>query len=194
VSRGASRLFQERSTTAIRAKLATGSCTVLAGHGGVIYLFAHGVVVWGTDQTAAAELARDCGAIRCQRGPWVKLTAAQQRMARMAAAVGKSAAASAAAAEKASAQVATALVGAIVEMADLATYGCPAPLPKQWLVTHTEEGGLAVAEPVGLTDAQRGSSDLLARRIKPDGSGYRVYDRTYCDLFVRSQRKGSLAR
>jgi hypothetical protein len=124
----------------------------------------------------------------------VRLTAAQQTMARMAAAVAKTAAAAAAKTAAAQQTSATALVGQVVEFADLAPYGSPAPAPKQWLVTHLESSGLAVAEPVGLTDAQRGSSDLLARRIKPAGAGYQVHDRTYCDLFERSQRKGSLAR
>jgi hypothetical protein len=185
--------FCRRSTTAILAKLESGTVTVMQGNNGVILLFAHDVVVWGTDQTASSELARDCTAIRCQRGPWVQLTPDQQRMARMAAAVAKSAAVSSDAAEKSAAQVAIALVGTVVEFADKQAYGCPIPASTKWLVTHLEDG-VAVAEPVGLTDDQRLSCDLLARRIKPDGSGYKVYDRTYCDLFLRSQRKGSLTR
>jgi len=183
VSRASTALYQDRSVAAIRSKLSAGGCTVDTSHRGVVWLFAHDIVVWGVDQTASAELSADGTRIRCQRGPWVALTADEQRMAKMAAAVARTAAAAERSAAAAKQTVAAAMVGSEIALTDTrAVSGQTAPT--QWVITHLEHG-IAVAEPVGLTDKQRASGELLARRVDHDGQGaWSVIDRTHCLMYT----------
>jgi len=182
-------MLRERNITAIKAALSAGAATAACGQYAV-FLYAE-TIVWGVDQKASAELASDGTAIRSQCGPWVALSADQQRAARGCAKAANAAYVAAKLLQRGAAQAAQALVGQVVEFADMTAYGCPPPAVSSWLITHID-GGLAVAEPVGLTDDQRMSSKLLARRIKPDGAGgYKVIDSEYCKMFTATI-KGSL--
>jgi len=191
VSAAATFRFQTRTTNAILAGLTAGTVTVHAS-AGVVTLWSP-TVVWGTDQCAVAELSRDCDAIRARGGPWVRLSAEQGRMARMARQVALAADATAVKKAGAAKSAAHALIGTVVTFADAAPYGCSTPTSTQWLVTHMQ-GSFPVAEPVDLTDEQRNSRELLARRFEITATGPVVLDKTTCLAYEKGCAAGALIR
>jgi len=182
VSAAATARFQTRTTNAILAGLTSGTVTVHAKDG-VVTLWSP-TVVWGTDQCAVAELSRDCDAIRARGGPWVRLSPDQARMARMARQVALSADASAVKKADADKSAAHALVGTVVTF--------PGD-DRKWLVTHMQ-GSFPAAEPVDLTDEQRNSRELLARRFEITQAGPVVLDKTNCLAYAKGVAAGALIR
>ena len=176
----ASYRFYNLATSAILKALDKGACTVQADQNGLVRLYDHSTVIWGVDQTAYAELSENCTAIRCRKGsPWVNLSADQQRMAKMAAAVAKAAFAKSEADNKAEELANAAMVGQEIDLTVSGGYGSP-DVTGRWTITYVDYG-CAVAEPVGLTEAQRSSQSLLARRVSKNAAGqYVAGGKAYC--------------
>jgi len=180
MSAAATMRFQGRTTDAILAGLTAGTVEVQA-RDGVVTLWSP-TVVWGTDQTALAELSRDCGAIRARGGPWVRLSPDQSRMARMAREVGLAAGAEAAKKSAATTASAQALIGTVITVGGT-----------DWLITHVM-GGCPVGEPVDLTDEQRTSRDLLARRFRVGPEGAVAIAKETCLAYDREVAAGAFHR